>query len=97
MKRVTNKTAMNIYTRWMTISAVEYDWVFNNMSLDELSKTDKSLVLFNWVLDDYTDKQIQKIIKGLDNNSQWEAEYLKNILLHLLKSNLRERKLNKIL
>lgn len=102
MKRVTNKTAVNIYKRWMMICAEEYDFVLGNAalkeaSLDDLAKIDKDLLKLNFVLNDYTDNQLKKVITRLENYTCWEATYLNGILLHLLKSNLRERKLNKIL
>jgi hypothetical protein len=97
-RRVTNRTAMNIYTTWMTLSAVEYDFVIvdKNMSLDDIAKADKNLIKLYYVLEDYSDKQLFKIIKGLEDGSAWEARYLKDILLHLFKAHLRQRKLNKL-
>ena len=97
MKRVSNRTAMNIYTRWMTISAVEYDFVVDkNVSLDDIAIADKNLIKLYYVLDDYNDKQLFRIIKGLEEGTQREASYLKDILLHLFKSYFRQRKLNKL-
>ena len=95
-RRITNRTAINIYTRWMTISAIQYDFIveLNNMSLDDIAKADKNVVKLKHLLTEYSDKQVFKIIKGLEDGSAWEANYLKDILLHLLKAILRERKLN---
>lgn len=98
MKRVTNKTAINIYKDWMTISTVEYEFdvVDKNMNLDDIAKDDKNLIKLYYILEDYNDKQVFKIIKGLEDGTSWEAKYLKDIMLHLLKSYLRQRKLNKL-
>lgn len=99
MKKVTKKTAMNIYTRWMTISAVQYDIIKNNLSLDDLIDADgnSGYLKLKWILKDYTNKQVQKIIYGLENNIQYEATYLKDIMVLKLKSYLREKKLNELL
>jgi hypothetical protein len=98
MKRVTNKTAMNIYTRWMTISAAEYDFIFDdkNMSLDDIAKDEKNIIKLKYVLEDYTDKQLQKIIFMLERGICWGgmSMWLNDRILHLLKAILRERKLN---
>ena len=107
MKKVTNKTALNIYQRWMTINAMEftknvpaYELIYNldmYMTLDDVQKSDISFSKLKYVLDDYKDFQVKKIITGLENGTQYEAEYLRGVLLHLLKSQLRERNLNKLL
>lgn len=104
MKRVTNKTAMNIYQRWMTIIHMKLPFIYDDMSvkaaikhLDAVANLDDSIIKFNWVLNDYNDTQIKKIITGLEQGTQWEANYLAKEILHLLKSHLRERKLNKLI
>lgn len=100
MKKVTNKTALNIYQRWMTITAMDLPFLLlerGNNVLEELSKHDTSMLKLNFVLEDYKDFQVKKIITGLENGTQHESEYLKGVLLHLLKSQLRERNLNKLL
>lgn len=80
VKKVTRKTAMNIYQRWMTLR-------LDATPLEKLS----------YVLVNYKDFQLKKIIQGLESNTQWEAEYLSKEMLHLIKAHLRERKLNNIL
>ena len=97
MKRVTNKTAMRIYTRWMTLSVSDYDFIGMDINLNEISKTEKSIIKLNWVLEDYKDYQVKKIITGLENKTQNEADYLNDKMTYLLKSYLREKKLNQIL
>jgi hypothetical protein len=84
----------------MTITAMNLPFLLlerGDNVLDELSKHETSMLKLNFVLEDYTDKQIKKIITGLEQGTQWEADYLKHIILHLLKSQLRERKLNQLL
>ena len=71
MKKVTNKTAWNIYSN------------ATQKTIDEALKP-------------YTNKQIVKIIDGIKNRTQWEAEYLEGIILSKIQSRLREIKLTKI-
>ena len=100
MKRVTNKTALRIYQRWMTLSADDFTYSYITRGYDKLldmTKSETSQLKLSWVLEDYKDYQIQKVIKGLENNTQYEAAYLKEVILHLLKSYLREKKLNQLL
>ena len=97
MKRVTNKTALTIYQKWMTLSASELDWINQDFTLKQLAEEDKTLVKLKIVLDDYTDKQVYKIITGLENGTQVESLYLKKAILYPLKTELRERRLNKLL
>ena len=112
MKRVTNKTAWNIYQSWMTVIHMDLpivSWFLEGSTsksngtikesleiINKLESSDESLIKFNWVLEDYNDKQIQKVILGIENGTQWEGEYLKKHILHLLQSQLRERKLNNL-
>jgi hypothetical protein len=94
---------MNIYHKWVHLCRDEYNFIFRDEEIpaptlfDFVMTDDKCSRRLDWILELYQDHQIKKIIAGIEDNTQYEASYLSPILLHLMKSHLRQRKLNQLI
>lgn len=70
----------------------------NELDEDDLEYWNK---IYDSYIDDalnpYTDKQLQKVVLGIEQGTQWESGYLKDKMLPKFKAKLRERKLNNFL
>lgn len=99
MKRVGRRTGFRIYEAagYKAWQYSETDKNGNNLDFDDFEYWNSIYDSYiEKALEPYTNKQLQKVVLGIEQGTQWESGYLKDKILPKLKSKLRERKLNNL-